>query len=153
MKIVVRSPVPYDYKWVYEAMNRDMLEYLMPSNVELLRYDGPEVGGIVKVRFKFPVKRYWTVKITEVKHEPGCSYFVDEGVEVPFSIVAWKHQHIVEQDGQHAVIIDDVYFKATNPLWAGVLYLGFFFSFKARKRGYRKYLLKKMEHEQGNTTV
>ncbi|MFB5660694.1 hypothetical protein [Alteribacillus sp. HJP-4] len=54
----------------------------------------------------------WTSRITEVKE---LSRFVDEGLNIPFPFISWKHEHSFQDFGDFTGIADSVTFSSYLP--------------------------------------
>lgn len=114
----VRTRVNATMQDVWTKFNADLLKKLSPPfpQVRIVRFDGCQTGDIVTLELNLILaKPLWTSKITDsVQNELAC-YFVDEGVEMPLGLTAWRHEHRIEKkDEKSADIVDKISFKTKH---------------------------------------
>ena len=114
----VRTRVNAPMQDVWTQFDATLLKKLSPPfpQVRIVRFDGCQTGDIVTLELNLMLaKPLWTSKITDsVQGEQAC-YFVDEGVEMPLGLTAWRHEHRMEKiDPKSTYIVDDISFKSKN---------------------------------------
>lgn len=142
MRIVIKTRVAGHHKDIMQRFDRDLFEALAPKvgKMEIVTFTGSKKGDKVHIRFISPIKADWTSLITEDYSDEQQSYFVDEGDVLPFPLSYWKHRHIVERiDDKNSYIIDDIEYKAQNPLLTLFFYPILYFSFLPRRSIYQSY--------------
>ena len=142
MNIVLKTPVKGNYKEVMKRFDRDLFEVLLPKQgeVKIQEFTGSKKGDRVHLKFISPIKTEWVSDITEDGEDDQSSYFIDEGTQLPFPLTYWKHKHIVEKiSEQESLIIDDISFKAGNPIFTLLLYPAIYLGFFPRKKIYKRY--------------
>ncbi|MFM2285577.1 MAG: hypothetical protein RLZZ543_1074, partial [Bacteroidota bacterium] len=103
--------------------------------------DGCHKGNVVGIRMNFGVlKTEWWSTITEEIHTPELAQFTDEGTRLPFFLSYWKHQHIIEKEGNDVRMTDYVEFRSSNALSTFVMYPAIFLMLFYRKPIYKKRL-------------
>ncbi|MEL6851899.1 MAG: hypothetical protein AAFP92_25555, partial [Bacteroidota bacterium] len=116
MRFRIKTPVAGDYQEVMEGFNRDLFERLTPPGVKvaLQRFDGSKKGDIVHLRLFLAgfIQQDWISEITEDGIDEEKAWFVDRGTQLPFFLKKWQHRHIVENQSNHAVIVDDIEFRS-----------------------------------------
>lgn len=115
----VRTRVNASMKDVWTLFDATLLAKLSPPfpKVRIVRFDGCQTGDMVSLELNLLfAKLPWTSQITDsIQKEDVCA-FVDEGVEMPFGLRAWRHEHRIEkQDVTSCTIVDQISFK-TNYL-------------------------------------
>jgi ligand-binding SRPBCC domain-containing protein len=144
MKITIRTPVQGDHASVFARFTKDLLLQLTPPGLSLniLQYDEPTVVGSIvhlKMRMFGIIRQEWYMHIVEKVEETNRSWFTDEGVRLPGFLKFWRHRHLVEQEGDHTVIVDQVEYKGRFGLLSYLLYPIIWLQFAARKPYYRKF--------------
>lgn len=141
MHVVLKTSVRGDYRSVMKRFDRKLFEQLNPPfpPAELLRFDGSKKGDVVSMQLNFLLfKQHWTSLIVKDGVTKDEAYFIDEGIKLPFFLSYWRHRHRILNDGQYAIIVDDVYYKA-HFRWLGyLLYPVMWLQFAYRKPVYRK---------------
>lgn len=147
MKINVQTPIKTNQKLadVFSLFNEEMFNYLTQNApVHSIRYDGDEIGSEIHLNMILPWKDKWISVITDRSMSDDVCYFVDEGKQLPFNIIEWRHTHIVRQVDGQIIIEDDIYFKSSNLIFDLLWWLCFVPQFLIRKPQYRSYLKKKL---------
>jgi len=135
MNINIRTAVKGNYKELLKKFDRSLFESLTPpgAKVDLVRFDGSNKGDTVHIRMTLLgfIKQDWISEITQEGETDRRAWFTDEGVRLPFFLGKWKHNHIIENHGDHAVIVDDIHFNSPSlildPFLWPVLYLQFLY--------------------------
>lgn len=108
--------------------------------VELLRFDGSETGHRVHIRLYLPLfpAQDWISDIVEHGSNETESWFVDQGVTLPWFLSYWRHRHVVRLVGGGSEIVDDIEFR--GPAWLPDLLLApvLWAQFAWRKPIYRR---------------
>ena len=113
-----------------------------PGNF-LLRFDGREVGDEVHLELNFLLFRQaWVSRITEVQRDERDISFVDEGIELPFFLTAWRHRHRIAAYRGGTVIFDEIEFRASNLLLELFLWPVLYLQFLYRRPVYRRFFQK-----------
>ncbi len=106
--------------FVWKHFTADLLAKLAPPFpiARIIRFDGCQANDQVIIELDFLIyKTRWTSKITSYQFDSQSHVFVDEGVIVPFGIVAWKHEHRIEASGENStLVIDKIQFQTNNKL-------------------------------------
>ncbi|MCB0562934.1 MAG: cyclase [Phaeodactylibacter sp.] len=142
MNIKIQTQVKGNYKEIMARFDRALFEALAPRQpkMEIVEFTGSKKGDRVHIRFLQPLKVDWVSVITEDEINDAEAYFIDEGVQLPFPLNFWKHQHIVRKITEDtSCIIDDITFRGPNALMTLLLYPAIYLGFYPRKRIYRRY--------------
>ncbi len=142
MNLQLKTTVKGNYRDIIRRFDRQLFEALAPrqAKMEIVAFTGSEKGDKVHIRFLSPIKADWVSVITEDYIDEKEAYFTDEGTQLPFPLSYWKHKHIVRKISEHSsVIIDDITFKAQNPVLTFLMYPAIFLGFYPRKKIYRAY--------------
>jgi ligand-binding SRPBCC domain-containing protein len=142
MNIRLSTKVNGNYKDIMRRFDRQLFEALKPKHgdMEIVAFTGSKTGDRVHIRFNSPLKMEWISDITKHGTDEQRAFFIDEGVELPFPLAYWRHQHIVEKITEDtSYIIDDITYKAVNALLTPVLYPALYAAFYPRKKVYQAY--------------
>ena len=142
MNIQLKTKVEGNYKDIMRQFDRKLFEALKPSHadMEIIQFTGSEKGDKVHLRFHRPIKADWISHITDHGENEKESFFIDEGVKLPFPLFYWRHKHIVQKiTNNTSYIIDDITFKGSNILLSWLLYPAIYIGFYPRKKIYGKY--------------
>ncbi|MFY0599832.1 MAG: hypothetical protein JXR03_09175 [Cyclobacteriaceae bacterium] len=146
MRIRVKTTVGQNVQSVKDRFSQDLFLALNPPfpKVDLLAFGGCKKGDVVSLKLYFPFfSQIWTSHITEDSASEDQWLFVDEGVELPFFLKKWKHNHIVEKSDKGSAIIDDIEFSSGLLLVDLILYPGLMAQFLYRKPIYRRWFKQK----------
>lgn len=142
MNIKLITRVDGHYLDVMKRFDRKLFEELLPpvGKTDIIDFTGSMTGDKVHLRFITPLKAEWISDITDHGQDDNKAWFVDEGRVLPFGISYWKHRHIVKKvDNVTSEIIDDITYKASNPVLTLLMYPGLWLSFYPRKSIYKRY--------------
>lgn len=144
MKMTLRTAVRGDHASVFAQFDKNLLHHLTPPGMKLefLRFDEPtEVGSIVHINMRMwgIIKQEWYMHIVDFVEEEDRSWFTDEGIRLPGFLKSWQHRHLVEQEGDHSVIVDEINYSGQNGLLSYLLYPVIWMQFVLRKPYYRRY--------------
>ncbi len=141
MRFKIETPLPYHYKDVFEGFTSSLFLHLAPSKkmMQLERFDGSQKGDEIHIKFLFPVPGKWVSLVTNDWMEPEDCGFIDEGLTLPFGLKSWKHKHIIQNHGDHCVIVDDISFTCKNKVLEVLQFPGLWFSFYLRKPKYKSF--------------
>jgi len=142
MNIKLKTRVKGNYREIMARFDRSLFEALAPRHgaMEIVEFTGSQKGDRVHIRFLKPLKADWVSVITEDHINEQEAYFTDEGVQLPYPLSFWKHNHIVRKITEGtSEIIDDITFRGANALVTLLLYPFIFLGFYPRKRIYRHY--------------
>jgi ligand-binding SRPBCC domain-containing protein len=131
---------------VKNGFDRDLFLSLNPPfpPVKLIEFGGCKEGDQVIIELNFLLfKQQWISVITADGLEDNKWFFIDKGIQLPFFLSYWHHEHIVETYEKGAIIIDDISYETgtlfTDIVMWPVLYLQFLY----RKPIYRRIFGKK----------
>ena len=136
------TKVSGNYREVMAQFDRKLFEALKPKQgkMEIVEFTGSKKGDRVHIRFTSPIRAEWVSDIVEDHIGEEEAYFVDEGVELPFPLSAWRHKHIVKKiDEQTSLIVDDIYYEAQNWLLSKLMYPAIYLGFAPRGKIYQEY--------------
>ncbi len=142
MNIQLRTKVDGNYQDIMRQFDRNLFEALKPSHadMEIVEFTGSKKGDKVHLRFHSPIKAEWISLITDNGENETESFFIDEGVKLPFPLSYWKHKHIVRKiTDSTSYIIDDITFKGPVFFLSWIMYPAIFMGFYPRKKIYKKY--------------
>ena len=142
MNIKLQTTVAGNYKDIMARFDRALFEALAPPQpkMEIVEFTGSKKGDRVHIRFASPLNIDWVSAITEDEINDQEAYFIDEGVQRPFTLSYWRHKHIVRKITEDtSCIVDDITFRGPNALVSYLLYPAIYLGFYPRKRIYRAY--------------
>ncbi len=146
MKINIETAVNQSVNEVWNQFDEKLLLKLSPPfpPVKLISF-GQKIGEKVTLELNFFIKRQlWVSEITESYYSVEESFFIDEGIQLPFFLKYWKHKHrIVRNDaspnGTGSKIIDEIEFRTPTILTDYIFYPILYLQFLYRKPIYRKF--------------
>lgn len=147
MKIIISTYVTQAYEKVTEGFGRELLTALNPPfpPVKLLRYDGNKRGDEVYLQLNFLLfKQVWKSRITEDYKDEGKSYFIDEGIKLPFFLSHWRHKHLIIKKDGGTIITDDISFRTPFFVLDLLIFPIMYLQFLYRKPIYKKYFRKEV---------
>lgn len=150
MEINFKTPVNGHYLEVFNAFDRDLFEALKPpyGEMNIVSFSGSRKGDKVHLRFLRPFKAEWISEIIEDKVTEKKAYFVDIGTTIPWPLLTWKHEHVVEKvDDHHSLVIDHITFTGKNSLLTLLLYPVLYLGFYPRKKIYRRYFKNRFHNQ------
>ena len=132
--------------FVWSQFNEALLKKISPPfpKVKIRRFDGCKLGDLVilEINLLF-IQVIWSSKITYAKQDLNQSIFIDEGIQVPFGINMWKHEHsIIKIDNTQCYIQDFITYKTSNAFLDIILFPFLWGIIFYRKPFYQKYLTK-----------
>ncbi|MFT6322208.1 MAG: ligand-binding SRPBCC domain-containing protein [Granulosicoccus sp.] len=142
MNIQLKTKVDGNYQDIMRLFDRNLFEALKPKNakMEIVTFTGSKKGDKVHLRFLSPIKAEWISEITEDGENEKETYFIDEGVKLPFPLSSWKHKHVVRKITENSsYIIDDMTFEGINSFFTLFLYPALYIAFYPRKSIYKSY--------------
>lgn len=84
------------------------------------------------------IRQEWKNEFSDHEVSDERCHFVDTGMVVPFPIRQWRHDHRVESQGDHTVIVDDVTFRTRWWLIDAFLIPFIWLQFRYRRPIYRR---------------
>jgi len=147
MNINVKTFIQTDHELidVFNLFNKDMFyELTKKAPVKPLRYDGDFIGAEIHLLMLFPWKDHWISIITDKSESDTLCFFVDEGKQLPFNLIEWRHTHIIRKTNGGVIIEDEIYFKSTNMLFDRFWWISFLPQFLLRKGQYKRYIKKRL---------
>ncbi|MCR9288740.1 MAG: hypothetical protein NXI23_15295 [Bacteroidetes bacterium] len=145
MNIEIKTKVNGNYKDIMRQFDKKLFEALKPSHADMkiIVFTGSKKGDKVHLRFHSPIKADWISHITDDGENEKESFFIDEGLKLPFPMSYWKHKHIVRKiTDSTSYIIDDITFKGPVFFLSWLLYPAIYLGFYPRKKIYKKYFSK-----------
>ncbi len=145
MHFIIQTRVEQNYQTVFNGFTKDLFMALKPPlmPLKLLRFDGCKKGDEVHVELMWGLK--WTSLITSRALGTKEIFFIDEGLQLPFFLKSWQHQHRIinlENDNGGALIVDDITYQ-TPFFWLDyLLYPIMYLQFYYRKPVYKRYFKK-----------
>lgn len=145
MKINIETAVNQSVSDVWNQFDDKLLLKLSPPfpPVKLISF-GQKIGEKVTFELNFFIKRQlWVSKITDSYLSVEESYFIDEGVQLPFFLKYWKHKHRIVRDntspnGSGSIIIDEIEFRTPTILTDYIFYPILYLQFLYRKPIYQR---------------
>ena len=145
MNIQLKTIVDGNYIDIMKRFDRQLFEALKPklAKMKIVKFTGSKKGDLVHLRFLSPIKMEWISEITEHGEDEKESYFIDEGVKLPFPLSYWRHKHVVQKLTEDtSCIIDDMTFEGPNFLVTLLLYPALYIAFYPRGSVYKSYFKK-----------
>lgn len=134
----VTAPLPT----VWQGFDRDLFKKLSPPfpPVRVLRFDGCMKDDQVILELNFLLfRQQWQSLITDQAETEAEIYFIDEGIQLPFFLKAWKHTHRLRAlPGGGTCVEDDIHFSSPHPILDYLLYPLLWVQFAYRKPIYRR---------------
>lgn len=142
MKIYIPILVKGNYKSLIEKFDAELFKSLAPPlmTVKLLQFDGSKKGNKVHIQLSLAgmFAQDWVSEITEDGLNEKESWFIDEGIKLPFFLSSWKHRHLLQNFGENTQIVEDIEFKTPFLLLDYLIYPIMYLQFLARKPIYQK---------------
>jgi ligand-binding SRPBCC domain-containing protein len=146
MRFVIKTRISRaDFRAVFLLFDEALFKALAPPfpPFTLQRFDGCETGNEVHILLGAgPFKQAWHSIIIQHQVDEKEAFFIDEGKILPFFLRTWVHKHQIIQDGEDVVIVDDIKFTWSSPVWFILIYPGLYLSFLYRKPIYKRYFAK-----------
>jgi ligand-binding SRPBCC domain-containing protein len=145
MNIKLKTKVDGNYKDIMRQFDLKLFEALKPryGNMEIIQFTGSKSGDKVHLQFNSPLKAEWISIIIDHGETKTSSFFIDEGIKLPFPLSYWRHKHIVQKiTNSTSYIIDDITFKGPFFLLTWILYPAIYIGFYPRQKIYKKYFNK-----------
>lgn len=142
MKITIETAVEQSVSDVWEQFDDKLLLKLSPPfpPVKLISF-GQKVGEKVTFELNFFILRQlWVSKITDSYLSADESFFIDEGITLPFFLKCWKHKHRIVKDNttSGSKIIDEIEFRTPTVLTDYIFYPILYLQFLYRKPIYQR---------------
>ncbi len=142
MKITIETAVEQSVSDVWEQFDDKLLLKLSPPfpPVKLISF-GQKVGEKVTFELNFFILRQlWVSKITDSYLSADESFFIDEGITLPFFLNYWKHKHRIVRDNttSGSKIIDEIEFRTPTVLTDYIFYPILYLQFLYRKPIYQR---------------
>lgn len=127
---------------VANGFNESLFSALSPPfpRVKLKRFDGSIKGDIVSLELDFLFfKQLWTSEIIDNAQNEDKFEFTDFGIELPFFLKYWKHNHVILNQETGSIIVDKIEFKTPFILFDYLMYPLMTIQFLYRKPIYRRF--------------
>lgn len=141
MKLVLKTRVEQPPSQVWSGFNESLFLKLAPPlpRIRLLKFEGSTEGCLVEVEINFIFfKQTWQSLIVEQGATEQKIWFIDEGRQLPFFLRYWRHQHLLEADGEGTLITDAIEYRSPAWLLDVLLYPSLWLQFAYRKPIYRR---------------
>ena len=145
MRLLIRSIVATPFEQVQKNFDKELFEALLPPPfvARLVRYDGSVPDDEVHMQFHLPWRSLWISRITHSEQTATTFHFIDEGIQLPFGLRKWKHQHgVIKIDAHKTQIIDDIHFSTGNKILDLLTLPLMFLAFYPRKWQYKSFFKK-----------
>jgi ligand-binding SRPBCC domain-containing protein len=142
MKIVIRTKVEAQFDKVVKGFDKQLFEALKPPlmSLDVKRFDGCLTGDEVHLSMGIgPFRQQWISVITYHKSTGNSFEFIDEGSLLPPPLRNWKHRHIIANESDHTLIIDDINYSSGLHVLDILMYPFLYFLFAARIPVYKRY--------------
>jgi ligand-binding SRPBCC domain-containing protein len=119
INIRVQTAVAAPLHQVKAQFNESLLQKLNPPfpRATLLRYDGEQPGNEICIELHFIFFRQIWISSIIAHHESDSLYsFTDQGIQLPFFLNAWQHEHRLQQLPKGGTLITDALHFQT-PFW------------------------------------
>ena len=90
--------------------------------VKIIEWEGTFDGAIAHMRFWFFGWKDFKVKHSDNFKDVNSFSFKDQGLDLPFGLNQWVHEHIVIKRGKNIEIIDEIIFSGNNKFLAIIVY-------------------------------
>ncbi len=107
--------------------------------VKIIEWEGTFDGAIAHMRFWFFGWKDFKVKHSDNFKDENSFTFKDQGLDLPFGLNQWVHEHIVKERGKNIEIIDKIIFSGNNKFLASLVYPILILPIFIRKVLYRTY--------------
>jgi len=107
--------------------------------VKIIEWKGTSDGEVAHMRFWFFGWKNFKVEHCDNFEDENSFSFKDQGLELPFDLNQWVHEHIVITRGNNIEIIDKINFSGNNKILALLLYPILILPIFVRKVLYRTY--------------
>ncbi len=111
---------------VWKKFTAELLAKLSPPYpiARIIRFDGCQANDQVHLTLDFLIYQTdWTSRITSYQFDGDSHVFVDEGIQVPFGIQHWRHEHRIETyPSGGTMIIDKIQFQTQYKLLDWLLF-------------------------------
>ncbi|MFA8300519.1 MAG: hypothetical protein ACEPOV_10180 [Hyphomicrobiales bacterium] len=140
MKLQISTLIQGNYMDIYKAFDKNLFNFLNPikSLVTVKKFEGTSTGN--RFHLKFPLSQDWKGIITETKETDNYCYFTDEGLNLPFGLIQWRHRHwIIRLDDNESSITEDISFKCSSIFLNAIMYPFFWAVMYFRRFYYKRY--------------
>lgn len=140
MKLVIKTPIPKNFRQVFAQFNRELFIKLKPPvlNLEVERFDGCKKGDEVHLVVS---GQKWVSHIVDFHEDEKEIFFVDLGVVTPPPIKTWKHIHRIKKiDDNNSEVIDDIEYSTGNTFIDKLIYPALLAMFSLRRPIYKREL-------------
>lgn len=144
MKICIHSHVNQPFRQVFTSFDQQLFEYLAPPipKIQILEFGQIEVGEPMKFKLGFPVFTTWIGKITKKEVSEHQVIFEDQGLQLPFGLVSWRHLHTIKSTSNNSCCItDEIHFESWNKFSTYLMSPIIKKAFSSRPKKYKDYFL------------
>ena len=123
--------------------NIKFVEFLTQSQpVKIIEWTGIQNGK--KAHFKLWFFGWRNFKVSHEAYQKNNKilYFIDRGIDLPFGLSSWEHQHIVKKEKDTVLVKDIVNYSHPNKFIGIILYPMLVFPIIIRKILYKLYFIK-----------
>lgn len=119
------------------------VEFLTQSQpVKIIEWTGIQNGRNAHFKLWFFGWRNFKVSHEAYKKNNKMLYFIDRGIDLPFGLSSWEHQHIVEKEKDIVLVKDIVNYSHPSKFIGILLYPMLVFPIIIRKILYKLYFRK-----------
>lgn len=140
MRMKISTAVNSSLLSIKQGFNSDLFLKLNPPfpPVKLNEFGGCQAGDRVSLTLNFILfKQKWISDIIENGESKRDWHFVDQGTTLPFFLKHWKHRHVVKDENDKRIIIDDIDFSTGSILGNLIMYPILYLQFLYRKPIYK----------------
>ena len=99
------------------------LKHLMAFQpVKIIDWEGTFDGATAHMSFWFFGWKDFKVKHSDNYEDENSFSFKDQGLELPFGLSQWGHEHIIIERGENIEIIDRIIFSGHSKILASMAY-------------------------------
>ncbi|MBV6647668.1 MAG: hypothetical protein KI790_19575 [Cyclobacteriaceae bacterium] len=141
MRLHIKTTVKSPLERVINGFDESLFKKLSPPfpKVHLKRFDGSKTGDIVSLELDFILFRQtWSSKIVSDSLRDNQWSFVDRGIELPFFLKEWRHQHDVKATKAGSIIGDKIEYYTGSQLTDVLFYPLLWLQFAYRKPIYKR---------------
>ena len=90
--------------------------------VKIIDWEGTFDGATAHMSFWFFGRKDFKVKHSDNYEDENSFSFKDQGLELPFGLSQWGHEHIIIERGENIEIIDRIIFSGHSKILASMAY-------------------------------
>ena len=141
MKVTIKTYIQQKRDVVFSKFNASLFEVLAPPfpPVKLCHFGGCRSGDEVVLELNFIIfKQKWISKITKDGTKETQTWFIDEGIKLPFFLKKWTHRHVIQDTPSGCVIVDLIEYDS-YPILKWILWPILYLQFAYRRPIYKQF--------------